>query len=78
MFKVKKERCDECLYSKGKIVSDKRREELLNDIREKDSYFICHKNLFKDEDICCKGFYETNTSNYIRISQRLDMIKFVD
>ena len=78
MFKVKKERCPECIYDKNKIVSNSRRTELLADIRQNDSYFICHKATIKNEDICCKGFYETNTSNLIRVSQRLGMVEFVD
>ena len=78
MFKVKKERCNECLYSKDKIVSDERRKNLLSDIQNKDSHFVCHKATIKNEDVCCKGFYDSSTSNMIRISQRLNMVEFVD
>lgn len=78
MFKVKKERCEECLYSKEKIVSNSRRRELLADTRKRDTHFICHKASINGDDICCKGFYETETSNLIRIAQRLRMVQFVD
>ena len=77
-FKVKKDRCNECLYSKDKIVSDSRRKELLSDIKKNDLHFVCHKASIKGESICCKGFYDSATSNLIRISQRLGMVDFVD
>lgn len=78
MFKVKKERCNECLFSKNKIVSDERRLELLSDCITNDSHFICHKASIDGEDICCRGFYDSSSSNLIRISGRLNMIEFVD
>lgn len=79
MFKVKKERCNECLYSKNKIVSNSRRSELLAGIKQKDSHFVCHKSSIDGSgDVCCKGFYDSATSNMIRISQRLNMVEFVD
>jgi hypothetical protein len=77
MFKVTENRCSECLFSPNKIVSDKRRKVVLNDCRSKDSYFICHKATAAGHDICCKGFYETQTCNLIRIAQRLDVVRFV-
>ena len=73
MLKVTEKRCDQCLFSADKIVSDKRRKEVLGDCRKRDSHFICHKAT----DICCHGFYETQTSNLIRIAQRLGAVQFV-
>lgn len=78
MFKVKKEKCNECLFSKDKIVSGQRRSELLSDIARNDSHFVCHKSSIEGGEVCCKGFYDTGSSNLIRISQRLRMIEFVD
>lgn len=77
MFQVTEERCDQCLFSKDKIVSDSRRKEVLNDCSSNDSYFICHKATIAGRDVCCKGFYETQTCNVIRIAQRLDFVQFV-
>ena len=78
MFKVKKECCDQCLFSENKIVSNKRRQEILNNCRQNDSHFTCHKATIDNEDICCHDFYQTQSSNMIRISQRLNMVEFVD
>ena len=77
-FKVKKECCGQCLFSENKIVSNKRRQNILSDCRQNDNHFTCHKATIEKEDICCKGFYDSQTSNMIRISQRLNMVEFVD
>lgn len=74
MFKVMKERCDQCLFSKDKIVSDARRKQVLAECKRNDSHFICHKT----GDCCCRGFYDTQTSQMIQIAGRLNAIKFVE
>ena len=74
MFKVCSEPCDQCLFSKNRIVSAARAREVLIDCKRNDAHFICHKT----DDTCCRGFYDTRTTNLIRIAQRLRMIKFVD
>lgn len=78
MFKVKKACCGQCLFSKDKIVSNKRRQSILNDCRSNDNHFICHKATIEGKDVCCRSFYDTQTSNLIRISLRLGMVEFVD
>ena len=77
-MEVKKECCNQCLFSKDKIVSNERRKDILNDCRKSDTHFICHKATIEGKDICCKAFYDNQTSNLIRISQRMNMVKFVD
>ena len=78
MLQVTKKCCGQCLFGKNKIVSDKRKQQLLNDIERKDTHFICHKATIKNKEVVCRGFYENKTSNMIRISQRLGMVEFVD
>ena len=78
MFKVKKECCNQCLFTENKIVSNKRRKEILNGCRENNNHFTCHKATIDGEDICCAGFYKSQTSNMIRIAQRLNAIELVE
>lgn len=78
MLKVKEKCCNQCLFSKNKIVSDERKEELLEEIEGKDTYFICHKASIEGKEIVCRGFYEQKTSNMIRMAQRLNMVEFVE
>jgi hypothetical protein len=77
MMKIYSERCDQCLFSPDKIVTNKRRAEILRDCKRRDCHFICHKASMNGEDVCCRGFYETQTSNLIRIMGRLNGIEFV-
>lgn len=77
-FQVKKECCGQCLFGANKIVSDKRKAEILESCETNDRHFICHKASINKEDICCKGFYDTKTSNLIRIAGKLNVVEFVD
>ena len=74
MLKVMKKRCNQCLFSNNKIVSDERREDILETCRERDCHFVCHKT----EDTCCRGSYDHRSTNLIRIMSRLNGIQFVD
>ena len=80
MLKVYKECCGNCLLSKDRIVSPKRAKDLLKEIREKQSYFVCHKASMKGEEIVCKTFFDKlgHQSQMIRIAERLKAIQFVE
>ena len=67
MFKVCEERCDQCLFSKDKIVSDARRKEVLRSCEKDDKHFICHKH----RDVCCRGYFDTGKSTAVQLAQRL-------
>lgn len=74
MFKVCATQCNQCLFSKDRIVSAARVREVLEDCARKDTHFICHKT----DDTYCKGFYDTRTSQLMRIAGCMNMIKFVE
>lgn len=80
MLKVYKECCHNCLLSKDRIVSPKRAKDLLNEIAEKQSYFVCHKASVKGEEIVCKTFFDKlgHQSQMIRIAERLNAVEFVE
>ena len=78
MFKVKKEKCDQCLFTEKRIVSGARMKSILNDCNRNDNHFICHKSTIDGGNDCCKGFYDTQTSGMIRVAQRLGMVEFVE
>jgi len=75
-LKVCKEQCDQCLFSKNRIV--KRFKEIVTGCQNKDTHFECHKGTIKGENIVCAGFYNRFTSQMIRIAGRLGMIEFVN
>lgn len=78
MLKVCSKQCDQCLFSKNRIVSGPRMASILNDCKNNDTHFICHKGTIAGENVVCKGFFDTQTSQMIRIAGRLNMIKEVD
>ena len=77
-FNVCKEKCDQCLFTDERIVSKKRMVQIIKECRQQDTHFQCHKGTIAGKDICCKGFYDTQTTNLIRIAQRLNMVRFVE
>jgi hypothetical protein len=78
MLKVMQTPCNECLFTKNKIVSDARRSQLLRQISKDQTHFNCHKATIEGAEYCCKNFYDKlgHTSNMIRIAERLKMIEF--
>lgn len=66
--------------SKNRIVSPKRAKDLLKEIEEKQSYFVCHKASMKGEEIVCKTFFDKlgHQSQMIRIAERLNAVQFVE
>lgn len=80
MLKVYQECCHNCLLSKDRIVSPKRAKDLLNQIAEKQSYFVCHKASMNGEEIVCKTFFDKlgHQSQMIRIAERLNVVQFVE
>lgn len=80
MLKVYQECCHNCLLSKDRIVSPKRAKDLLKEIAERQSYFVCHKASFNGEEIVCKTFFDKlgHQSQMIRIAERLNAVQFVE
>lgn len=78
-FKVFDKPCDECLFGPNKVVSDKRKANIIEDCRARDSHFVCHKATINgDEDICCRSWFERFSTNLERVCGRLGMLFFVD
>lgn len=79
MFKVRFEPCDQCLFSKNKIVPNAKRKQILQDCRRRDCHFICHKSTANGKEVCCRSFYDLpDGTNLIRIAERLGVVVFTD
>jgi hypothetical protein len=77
-FEVMAERCAQCLYGPDKIVSDRRRKEILREINRKDCHFICHKASIAGRDVCCRGDWDQRAGGQLgRIMGRLGAVEFV-
>ena len=82
-FKVYNRPCKNCLMTKNRIVSPERAQEIITNCARKQTHFVCHKSSTEEEEgegICCKKFYDDigQTSQMIRIAERLDSIEFVE
>lgn len=75
---VMKDKCDECLFSDNRIVRPGRMADIINECRKADVHFICHKATLKNTEAVCRGFYDTQTSQGIRIAERLSLVRFVE
>lgn len=88
MLKVFNAQCEQCLFSKNRIVSNKRKVQIIAECIRKQQYFICHKPAVLkpsgkwsgSTDVCCNGFYEHmgHYSQLIRIAQRLNAVEMID
>ncbi len=72
---VCKSKCDQCLFSKNKIVTNKRKSEILKDCNENEKWFGCHKQ----ENAICAGYFKEkyNENSWIQIGHRLGLLEFI-
>lgn len=70
--------CDQCLFSKNRIVSKERFKEIVKDCLHGDDHFLCHKGTLEGIKIVCNGFYTRYDSKSIRIAEALRFTEFVD
>lgn len=70
------EKCNQCLFTKDKIVSDERKKELLNNTRG-DNHFLCHKGTLKGKKVICKGSWDSKLKTGEGPYQILDRLKLV-
>lgn len=60
-FLICQKRCNECLYSKRRIVSEGRADEIQENLAS-EGFFICHKATVQDHNFkaCCRAFWDAN------------------
>lgn len=78
MLEIMKRQCDQCLFSKNRIVNAARKAEIIRGCIRKDTHFMCHKATIDKKEVVCAGFYARHTSQLIRIAGRLNMLKFIE
>lgn len=76
--KVCARQCNQCLFSKNKIVSNKRRVQLLESCEKEDTHFICHKGTIAGINLVCRGFYENKTTRYLEMMKSIGRMEFVN
>lgn len=77
-IRVMSERCAECLFTKGRIVSPKRMAEVVAQCRENGSHFICHKATMEDnQNVWCHGWWELEYDEIAALLQEHGLVEFV-
>ena len=74
-FRICAERCDQCLFSKNKIVPASRKKEIIKETQRDQAFFVCHKASLRDEsDVCCRGYFDSYGYNIqlYQIASRLN------
>lgn len=82
MIEVQKSKCNQCLFTKNKIVSNARKKDIIETCINNRTHFICHKDQLSGDgrdELVCRGYYDKlgHHSQMIRICERINMIKFV-
>jgi hypothetical protein len=80
MLKVYNQCCGNCLLSPKRIVSPQRAKDIIEECKQTQTHFICHKASMRDEQVLCNKFYHQfgQFSQMVRISERLKMVQFVE
>lgn len=77
-IEVCKHKCDQCLFSKNRIVSVERMQEILNQCKENNDHFLCHKGTLKDKKVVCAGFYESRPTTLLQLARRFNLLEFIN
>jgi hypothetical protein len=73
-FKVMSRACDQCLFSKERIVSGERAAEVIRKTRERNCHFICHKS----DDTACHEHHKLGIGQMSRIAERMGFVTWID
>jgi hypothetical protein len=78
-FKVMSRACDQCLFSKDRIVSGARAAQIISKTRRDQSHFICHKaSIAGDQDVACHEHHKLGIAQMSRIAERLGVVEWID
>jgi hypothetical protein len=79
--KIFTRQCSNCLFSKNRIVSKERAEEIVSNCHSRKSTFTCHKSKRKGKfsDVMCAGFWRNEFSESERsLSVMAGWVTFVE
>ena len=80
MLKVFNNPCNNCLFSKNRLVSPARFKEIIEECKREQNFFVCHVATLQQKEIACNAFYNKmgDVSQLIRLAKLLDTIEFVE
>jgi hypothetical protein len=57
-FRVKRRVCENCLFSKNRLVSEERKADILARCEQENTFFICHEASERGETVCCRVYWD--------------------
>src|SRR6476620_11426729 len=75
LLRVMSKRCDQCLYTEARVVSEERAEQIMRDCERRDRYFLCHKGT---EPTVCRGFFDSGVNTLCRVARAMDAVLDVE
>lgn len=79
-IQVYEKRCNQCLFSDNRVVSEHRAELMLKELDGTNTHFICHKStLDNNGSVCCKGFWDEYKNKMLKLilADKLGLVEFV-
>lgn len=78
-LEVMKYQCSNCLFTKDRVVSEDRANEIIADCTEDpSSHFTCHVASMEGRDVCCHNFYKKQLNVKMRLAKLWGFAVFVD
>jgi len=79
-LQVLNNRSDECLFSPNPIVSQKRKELIIEQTLDQDRYFTSHKAMIASRDLCCRVFFDIHKYDSLvtPLAIQLNLVEFVE
>jgi hypothetical protein len=77
-FLVCEKMCPECLFTSARVVGEARKQDIIESCERDGTYFVCHKgSLTGNNQLCCKGFYDSVDSFTVELAKTLGVVKFI-
>lgn len=77
IMKVMDKVCNQCLFSKARVVDEARKEEILEKCTRTHRAFQCHKASIMGQNVICRAFFDGNHSLVVRLAKRFNWFEFV-
>lgn len=78
-LRIASERCSTCIFRPGNLMTLRpgRVRDMVDDVRQHDSYVVCHQTLGDDLGVVCRGSYEAAYTSPLQIADRLGFVELV-
>lgn len=79
-LRVRRERCATCIFRPGNLMNlnPGRLRDMVAQVREHDSYVVCHQTLSEPLGAVCRGSFDELYTTPVQIATRLDAVEWVD